>query len=227
MHSFDNPVWTALTTRQQHLAEGDGLAKKFPSEISPLAALVAPTPEAWRSLAELAQPGQAVALITNAPAEPPAGWEILRSAPLLQMMYEGETPARKAKSFLRLGAADAAEMVALAELTKPGPFALRTPELGTYIGVRREGRLVAMGGERLRLPGYTEISGVCTHPEHIGKGHAAALIAELIEGIRSRGEQPFLHVREANTRAAGLYRHLGFRDRVLLHVTVLKKPALS
>jgi len=116
-------------------------------------------------------------------------------------------------------------MLALAELTQPGPFGMRTHEMGTYLGIRREGKLVAMAGERLRVPGYTEISAVCTHPEHTGKGYARTLMGILIEQIRQRGERPLLHVRHDNTRAVELYQRMGFSERVLLHLLVVRKPA--
>jgi ribosomal protein S18 acetylase RimI-like enzyme len=223
MHLLDNPVWSALTSRQEPLAVAHGQARRFPPDVSTLAALADERDELYSDLEKLVKASQMIALLLKAPPQAPVGWEIVRTAPLLQMLYENGTPAGAEHKFIRLGAADAAEMVALAELTKPGPFAMRTHELGTYIGIRDNGKLVAMAGERLRVPGLTEISGVCTHPEHTGKGYAAALIRELLAQIRANGEQPFLHVREANTRAAGLYRHLGFRDRVLLHVAVLKR----
>ena len=201
----------------------NGKARRFPPDVSTLAALAHEREELYDDLEKLVKPSQLVALLLKAPPRPPAGWEIVRTAPLLQMLHENGTPTGAEHKFIRLGAADAAEMVALAELTKPGPFAMRTHELGTYIGIREKGKLVAMAGERLRVPGFTEVSGVCTHPEHTGKGYAAALVRELLDQIRARGERPFLHVREANTRAAGLYRYLGFRDRVLLHVAVLRR----
>jgi predicted GNAT family acetyltransferase len=114
-------------------------------------------------------------------------------------------------------------MMALTALTKPGPFGNRTHELGTYLGIRREGKLIAMAGERLKIPGYTEVSAVCTHPEHTGHGYARILMAEVMERILGRGETPLLHVREDNVRAIELYQRLGFRLRVLLHFAVLRK----
>jgi len=112
---------------------------------------------------------------------------------------------------------------ALTALTKPGPFSARTHELGAYIGIRRNGKLVAMAGERLKVPGCTELSAVCTHPEHTGHGFARTLMTELMRRICGRGETPFLHVREDNMRAIGLYERMGFRRRVLLHLAVLRK----
>ncbi len=114
-------------------------------------------------------------------------------------------------------------MVELATLTKPGPFGTRTHELGVYLGIRHEGKLVAMAGERLKVPGYTEVSAVCTHPEHTGRGYAQALMTGVMGRIFARGETPFLHVREANTRAVRIYEKLGFRTRVRQHVVVLRR----
>src|SRR5229473_5140751 len=122
-----------------------------------------------------------------------------------------------------LGDADSLEMIELTALTKPGPFGKRTHELGTYVGIRREGKLVAMAGERMKVPGFTEVSAVCTHPEHTGHGYARILMAEVMRRIRSRGVTPFLHVREDNVRAIELYRRLGFTQLRRLHFAVLRR----
>ena len=126
---------------------------------------------------------------------------------------------------LELGPSDVPEMMELTALTKPGPFGKRTHELGSYLGIRHNGKLVAMAGERLKVPGYTEVSAVCTHPEHTGRGYARILMMEVMQRIRSRGETPFLHVRGDNVRAIELYERLGFSQRVLLHFAVLRKDA--
>jgi predicted GNAT family acetyltransferase len=126
---------------------------------------------------------------------------------------------------VELGDADSPEMIELTTLTKPGPFGKRTHELGTYLGIRHAGKLVAMAGERMKVPGWTEVSAVCTHPEHIGHGYARILMAEVMRRIRSRGEMPFLHVREDNLRAIELYQRLGFITRVRQHFAVLRKNA--
>jgi predicted GNAT family acetyltransferase len=124
---------------------------------------------------------------------------------------------------IELGARDSPEMLELATLTKPGPFGPRTRELGYYVGIRDEGKLVAMAGERLKVPGYTEVSAVCTHPEHTGKGYARMLMLDVMRRIRKHGETPFLHVRQDNTRAVELYERLGFKTRVILHYAILRR----
>jgi predicted GNAT family acetyltransferase len=153
---------------------------------------------------------------------------LLAAAPLLQMVCEDgsrdvSSQSGFANKITRLGAHNSPEMVELATLTKPGPFGIRTHELGSFVGIRCEGKLVAMAGERLKVPGYTEVSAVCTHPEHIGKGYAGTLMTEIMRGIWDRGEIPFLHVRSDNTRAIALYERLGFRTRTRPHLAVLRK----
>ncbi len=220
-HPLDNPVWNALTTLQSQWAVVAPHARKFRPEIGPIAALDAPTREAYDSLASLE--GEASAILLFDAPQLPACWTLIEDAPLLQMLLDDSPIPPPAHEYIELSAADAPEMLALATLTKPGPFALRTHELGRYIGIRREGRLAAMAGIRLCVPAYTEVSAVCTHPDFLGHGYARSLIAVLVDQIRSRGERPFLHVRPANTRAAEFYRRMGFRDRVLYHLTVIRK----
>jgi predicted GNAT family acetyltransferase len=148
------------------------------------------------------------------------------SAALLQMVREnGDGPGAdlgaKGPGFVILNESNVPEMMALTELTKPGPFNERTHQMGEYFGIRCDGKLVAMAGERLRVPGYTEISAICTHPDRLGKGHAAALTSLLIHRIIDRGERPFLHVRAENTRAVALYERLGFEKRWLGRYVIL------
>ena len=227
MHPLDNVIWKALTTRQAEYAESLNQASRFMPEITPLAAFHEPTPEGYDSLAGLLGTGGTVGLFLETPSQARAGWSLVAGAPMPEMVYEGAS-ARLSRSFrdpeiVELGAADSSDMMALTALTKPGPFNKRTHELGGYLGIRREGKLVAMAGERLKVPGYTEVSAICTHPEHTGHGYARILTTEVMQRIRSRGETPFLHVREDNVRAIELYQRLGFRQRVLLHFAVLRK----
>ncbi len=227
MHPLDNIIWQALTTRQAHFAQSSGRARRFMPEVSPLAAFSEATPEAYESLAELLSPRGTLGLFLDAPYQPRAGWSLVAGAPMPEMVYEdGTAPLTHSSSdpeIVELGAADSPDMIALTALTKPGPFHKRTHELGGYLGIRREGKLVAMAGERLKVPGYTEVSAICTHPEYTGHGCARILTTEVIRRIRGRGETPILHVREDNVRAIELYQRLGFKQRVLLHFAVLRK----
>jgi predicted GNAT family acetyltransferase len=227
MHPLDNVTWTALTTRQAHLAEANEFARRFPADIGPLAAVKEPTEQGFNSLAALLKPGEAAALFLHEAQDPPPYLNVIATAPLLQMVQDesntfSEAPS-SAPKLIGLSADDIPEMIALTELTKPGPFGTRTRELGTYLGIRQSKNLVAMAGERLRLPGYTEVSAVCTHPDHTGRGYAAALMQAVMNGIRGRQETPFLHTRADNDRAIGLYERLGFKSRVLLHLAVVRK----
>jgi ribosomal protein S18 acetylase RimI-like enzyme len=217
-------IWQALTTRQSEFAEAFGNARRFQREVTSLCAFPAPTPQNYADLAALAGPGGTVALFLDETYAGRDGWTVVADAPLLEMVsHSAPAQAQSAFNLIELGPADSPEMVNLSTLTKPGPFGSRTHELGTYLGIRHEGKLVAMAGERLKVPGHTEVSAVCTHPEHIGKGYAQALMTEIMHRIFARGETPFLHVREANTRAVGIYEKLGFRTRVRQHVVVLRK----
>jgi predicted GNAT family acetyltransferase len=226
MHPLDNIIWKALTTRQAEFAESCNQARRFTPEVSPLAAFPEPTAEGYESLAGLVEARATIGLFLEAPYQPHPGWSFVAGAPMPEMVYEGDGVPSSPSSdpeIIELSAADVPEMMALTALTKPGPFHKRTHELGTYLGIRREGKLVAMAGERLKVPGYTEVSAVCTHPEQTGHGYARILMIEVMRRILERGEFPLLHVRQDNVRAIALYERLGFRLRVLLHFAVLRK----
>jgi predicted GNAT family acetyltransferase len=230
MHPLDNVIWEALTTRQARFAECFDQACRFLPEVTSLAGFREPTPRGYESVAGLLRPRATIALFLDAPYEKRAGWDLVGSASLLQMVCESGGIARLASSvpeLVELGDADSPEMMELTALTKPGPFGKRTHELGTYLGIRCEGKLVAMAGERLKVPGYSEVSAVCTHPEHTGLGYAGILMGEVGERIRARGETPFLHVREDNVRAIELYHRLGFVQRARPHLAVLRKESLD
>lgn len=227
MHPLDNVIWQALTTRQAHFAESFQSARRFPREVSPLCAFEKSNDDGYLSLAALVSPGASIGVFLNEAYEPRAGWDYIVGAPLLQMVCEnGEfSPCvpNTNPQVVELRTSDSPEMLELTALTKPGPFGTRTHELGLYVGIRDQGRLVAMGGERLKVPGYTEVSAVCTHPDHLGKGYAGILMNEVMKRIRERGETPFLHVRSDNARAIGLYERLGFTRRWEGHFAVLRK----
>jgi ribosomal protein S18 acetylase RimI-like enzyme len=227
MHPLENVIWHSLTTRHAKFAQSSDQACRFIPEVTSLSAFLEPTDRGYESLAGLLHGPGTIALFLAAPHQPRSGWNLVAATTMPQMVYESANapPPRSLSDpeVVDLGAADVPEMLELTALTKPGPFNRRTHELGTYLGIRRDGKLVAMAGERLKVPGYTEVSAVCTHPEHTGHGYARILMTEVMRRICDRGETPFLHVREDNVRAIELYRRLGFSQRVLSHLAVLRK----
>jgi ribosomal protein S18 acetylase RimI-like enzyme len=222
-HLLDNPIHAALTGPHAHFAQRKGRALRYPADVSPFVALPDnPDEQDWADLAALAGPGTQIAL-AGAEHQPPDDWELTWRLPGVQMVDENVTAAPDVEA-AQLTAADVPEMLALVEQTRPGPFLVRTIELGTYLGIRRDGRLVAMAGERLHPPGWTEISAVCTADDFRGKGLATRLIHALVQQIRARDETPFLHTAASNTSAIRLYESLGFRLRRGVTFTAVRTP---
>jgi predicted GNAT family acetyltransferase len=222
-HPLDRPVWNALTTRQAHLALGDpSIAVRFPPDIEPFGATAADTPEQLSALGALTPKDAGVAIVERHGVKPPAGLVTMIEETIHLMIATHLPDPDTGPDILALGDADAAEMRALAELTQPGPFHARTHELGEFVGIRENGRLIAMAGERLRVPGFTEISAVCTHPSARGRGLAAELMRVVAAKIVARGEQLFLHVYPHNRAAISVYERLGFRHRADVQMTVLR-----
>ncbi|SER72750.1 GNAT family N-acetyltransferase [Lentzea albida] len=215
MHPLDDPARSALTGPHARFAEHKGTVLRYPSDMSPFIAMPPdPTDADWLTLAAL-DPRPTVTGL-----EPPDGWQVEARLSLRQYVGEDVAAAPEPEA-VRLSTSDVPEMIALVELTKPGPFLPRTIEMGTYLGIRREGRLVAMAGERLHVPGHTEISAVCTHPDAAGQALGTRLLLAVAHGIRERGETPFLHVLTSNTGAVRLYERLGFRLRLETELLVL------
>ncbi|MFC4942925.1 GNAT family N-acetyltransferase [Pseudonocardia sp. GCM10023141] len=211
-HVLDNPARASLLGPHAHLAVSHGLAVRYRPDVSVFVTLPAePDDTAWRDLADLIGPG-AVAPLSGLRTPPPAGWEVVSDGAGVQLVDDGVAAAPDAEA-VPLGDADVPEMLALVERARPGPFAPRTIEMGTYLGIRRGGRLIAMAGERLHPPGFTEISAVCTDADFRGQGLATRLVHAVAAGIRARGETPFLHAAAMNTNAIRLYESLGFRLR--------------
>lgn len=211
-HPLDDPVGASLTGPHARFAERRGRVLRYPADVTPWAALPdRPGPADWADAAALAGPGGAVT-ITAFRELPPEDWERTFHAEGVQLVDTGVAAAPDPEA-VRLGPADVPEMLELVERTRPGPFLPRTIELGTYLGIRREGVLVAMAGERLHPPGWSEISAVCTDESVRGQGLATRLLLAVSHEIRERGETPFLHAAAANTHAVRLYESLGFRLR--------------
>ncbi|GAA1374443.1 GNAT family N-acetyltransferase [Streptomyces beijiangensis] len=211
-HPLDNPARSSLTGPHAHFAEGRGRVLRYPLDVSPWLALPdEPDTDDWSDLAALAGPGEVVPL-PGLRGAPPEGWEVTFRMDGVQLVDDGVAAVPDAEA-VRLGPADVPDMLDLVARTEPGPFLPRTIELGTYLGIRREGALVAMAGERLHPPGWTEISAVCTDPAVRGEGLATRLVLAVVAGIRARDERPFLHASAGNTNAIRLYESLGFRLR--------------
>jgi len=227
MLPLDNAVWTALTTKQAQHAQSSALARRFPPEMTLLGALAANTAMAFDSLVQLIQ-RDAVTLYFTSPPQIPAGWEIVRTVELQQMVQESEAPpsaqSNATPEVIELTPTDVPEMSTVYTATRPGrTLCPRIQKLGQFLGIREEGKLVAIGGLRLHLPGYREITTVATLPDREGRGYATAIVRSLIERIRSRGDRPFLTVRTDNTRAIEIYRRLGFRERTLLYSRTIRR----
>ena len=223
---LDSPIWNALRTDHDRLAIGDNLARTYPAEIGPLSGTADQSAEAYESLRKLAGNGGVLGLFLLQPYEERRGWKLLRGEPLNQMIFAGDAqPALgtlPAHAELRaLSPADIPAMVELAELTEPGPFRKRTSELGPFFGILESGRLLAMAGQRMRVPGFIEVSAVCTHPDARGRGYARALMSVVMEDIFKQGATPFLHVLPDNP-AIRIYEALGFIQRRVFHLAVLK-----
>lgn len=226
-HVLDNVVWHALTGPHRSLAIGQGQARHYPRDVAPFSAIAAPTPQAYAALAADLPSGTEARLFRPAAEALPAGWAETGVFPMLQMVAErapGESDCGRQP--VRLGPADVPHMLELAAISQPGPFAARTVELGAYLGVRHEGELVAMAGERMRVPGYVELSAICSHPAARGHGYATLLTRALMRAAFDRGEVPFLHVRPDNARAVALYEALGFALRRAL-VVLWRRPMAS
>jgi ribosomal protein S18 acetylase RimI-like enzyme len=219
--ALDNPFWSSLTTRHADVALGGLLARRYPPAISPIAGLPAAEAANVAALEALVEVGDDIGLVGPFVPILPDNWETLHEAPITQMVRTDRSMLSEGDTHVsRLGASDVADMLALVELTKPGPFRPRTIELGNYIGIRSGGRLVAMAGERLWIGDFREVSAVCTHPEAQRRGYARALIGRVVNRMLRAGQTPILHVESANKRAIDVYLALGFIRRVefaLLH----------
>jgi len=222
-HPLDRPVWASLSSVHRPLSTGSADALRFQDEINPFAAVPDESPASMAALGELLQTSGTLVLAQRPVPECPANGRITGEHVALQMIYDGPPlPPKNDIQLEPLGPEDVPAMVALATLTNPGPFARRSHELGQFWGVKSGDRLVAMGGERMKSPGYVELSGICTHPDFLGRGYAVALCTRIINDILDRGDTPYLHVFADNTRAIAVYEALGFRTRARINVVALE-----
>ena len=223
---LDNPPWHALAGPQREFGMVGERAARYLPDVSPIAAVADRSGEALRELAGFVEPGQYVAVFAPGEVAGEAAdlWRLAAAVPLTQWICPQPVAATYDVDWVELNDADAEQMQRLARATDPGPFELRTNRLGDYVGVKRDGALVAMAGERMCLPGYREVSAVCTDAAHQGRGYAQALVLEIAHRQRRRGCVPFLHVRTgspAEAQAKAVYQKLGFVQRMAAEMTVL------
>ena len=221
---LERPVWSMLTGPQRELAVATGAAVRIDLRYGPFAAARDQSDEAQAALAAtLTGPGDAIWLVERAEWPAPVGTRVVRVAPLLQMVAEDPAPTRDDDGpLVALGAADVAAMTDLALATEPGPWGELTHQYGQFWGIREDGRLLAMAGERMRpAAGLAEVSGVCTWPDQRGRGLAGALIRRVMADQVARGDVPYLHSYAGNASAIRLYESLGFRPAREMVATVI------
>ncbi len=206
-----NPVYHSLLSGDRHLSFGNEQVKYFDGNVSPFAGFEEDYANGFSNLYELLPAGRKILYATPSFITEPAGWQMQHEIKGLQFVYEaGKTRRKEYPQIIPLEETHINQMFHLAKLTKPGPFGLRTIDFGYYFGIFEKEKLVAMTGQRLHVQNFTEISAVCTHPEHTGKGYAYTLLQHQLQLILQQDQQPFLHVREDNQRAIALYQRLGF-----------------
>jgi predicted GNAT family acetyltransferase len=224
-HVLDRPIWHALRTHHAAHLQGGNLAVRYAPDVTPFAATIDESDAALRELAKLTSADAITILLQASPTPAPPGTIVEATSAAVQLMAANIDRKLLPGDVVELGENDAPAMRALAALTKPGPFLPRTHRLGGFVGVKHNGQLVAMAGERMKLTGYTEVSGVCTHPDFRGKSYGRLLSQLVAQRIVDRGEIPFLHAYAANTKAIQLYESIGFAKRSEMNVTVLRRAA--
>jgi len=205
-----NIFWRALTGSHAHIASGTDRVRRYAPGFPAIIAFADPARPDFASLAAYCEPGDRFYCGEWGGPEP-AGWKIEVDTRMCAMLWAGASPrAVGSGDVVRLGAEHVPQMLALAALTKPGPYAQRPLEIGEWYGIVEEGRVVAMAGERAHAGGLREVSGVCTLPEFQGRGYAKRLTEHVIRSQLARGLTPFLHVASANARARAIYERMGF-----------------
>ena len=223
LQPLDRPIWSALTTTQRSFAQSGVRVRRFPQAVAPFADMMDLSAESFAELAALVPVSEVAVLFTHGAVEKPAGFALQLAETLEQMIGTPAESELRGAQIVTLGARDVPAMLALTRLTKPGPFSARTHELGTFLGIRVGGELVAMAGERMKPGNYTEMTAICVHPAHRGHGYAQALLGAIGRHIVATGRMPFLHVFSHNASAISLYKRQGMTVRRSLHVTVLQR----
>ena len=219
-----NPVYNALLSGDVHLSFGTKTVRCFDEQVSPFVGFDTEYEKGFSELYLLLPKGRTILYATPQLIKEPAGWQLLAEVQGLQFLFAGEqTSVNELIYPVALAKENVEAMMQLAALTRPGPFGPRTIEFGHYYGIFEKGQLVAMAGQRLHVAQFTEISAVCTHPDYLGKGYAAALIQHQVELIQSGGQTPFLHVRDDNNRAIALYERLGFTINRAMNFYFMKR----
>ncbi|SEW51310.1 GNAT family N-acetyltransferase [Chitinophaga arvensicola] len=222
---LDNPAWGALTSEHAHFAQGTASAKRYPQEVLPFIAVETTNNSSIAALDNRITPGESFFIIGELPVLP-EGWTVENELPCAQMLLTGlpaPLTAADAELVSLLGPEDADDMYTLINSIQPGYYKPDTRLLGNYYGIRQEGRLVAMAGERMRMTGFTELSAICTHPDFTGRGYAQKLITRLCHQQGGNGITSFLHVALSNERAIRLYEHMGFAQRRVISFHRVKK----
>lgn len=236
-HPLDNPIWNALSTRHSRFDEGNDHIKIFPSTVSPFISKQWSNLDSegqWRELYDFipSDRTQLSMLFAEEIQFPADLFDVQFSLPLHQLIcphpvkeYHLSPTVLEKVEIRALGPDDVPQMLELTALTKPGPFLSRTFEFGHYVGIfdKATGQLAAMLGGRLQVPGFSEVSAICTHPDHLGNGYASFLIAQACQRIQAEGCTPFLHCKIDNVRAIEVYKKMGFEVRAEMHYTIFQK----
>ena len=209
-HILQNPVFSALSTGDKHLSFGNERVKYFDEEVSPYAGFEEDNANGFEELHDLFPEGRRILFARPTSVTIPQGWQLQHEIKGVQFVYEGGNIDGKFSNIVPLTDEHVDQMIELVKLTKPGPFGKRTIDFGYYHGIFDNDTLIAMTGQRLHAGNYTELSAVCTHPDHLGKGYASQLMQHQMQIILKHGQHPFLHVREDNERAIAVYERLGY-----------------
>lgn len=223
MNELRNPAWESLCSRQEYLNMGDDELRYYPEDVSPFLAMHDWDEQLLQMLSERIPRGRSFSMVHADKPDLRSGFEVIFDIPLYQMACKNFKPSNRQYAFRQLTTADVPQMLELTAMTKPGPFFRNTIAMGTYIGIFENGQLVAMAGERMKCDGFTEVSAICTHPSHTGKGYASFLTTVIADGVYRDGCTPFLHVKMDNEAAIKVYEKMGFSISNHMYFAVFRK----